>query len=129
MSKLNYDFGIPVCPYCGAETELKDSSAVYRKSYGNIWICKNYPECDSYVGCHKGTNIPLGVPANKELRTLRHTCHLEFDDIWKFGKISRNKAYRILGKEMNIPEPHIGEFTKEQCEELLYLLKNNLLFT
>ena len=129
LSKLNYDYEIPICPYCGAEIKLRNSIEIYGRDYGYLWVCKNYPQCDSYVGCHKGTTIPLGTPANKELRNLRHTCHLVFDKAWKCGKISRIEAYKKLGKKMGIPEPHIGQFNKEQCEKLLDLLKNNLLFT
>ncbi|MBL0255764.1 MAG: hypothetical protein IPQ27_12795, partial [Chitinophagaceae bacterium] len=42
-----------VCPYCGNKTEYIDSSFIYGKSYGMIYICKPY---DAYVGVHKGTD-------------------------------------------------------------------------
>ena len=57
-----------ICPYCGAYSKLIDSKLIYGVSYGMAYVCKNYPECDTYVGTHKGTIKPRGTLANKELR-------------------------------------------------------------
>lgn len=51
------------CPYCGATMVLRDAPYVYpttkkAKDWGSVWVCENYPKCDTYVGCHKGTTIP-----------------------------------------------------------------------
>lgn len=71
------------CPYCGAEVVLKDATYIYHisqaKSWGKVWVCSNYPKCDAYVGCHKGTSIPLGRLANERLRTLKAEAHRQFD--------------------------------------------------
>lgn len=50
------------CPYCGKDVLLVNSEVVYGPGhdYGNMWVCSSYPDCDSYVGCHKGTQNPLG---------------------------------------------------------------------
>ncbi|WP_088258626.1 zinc-finger-containing protein [Fimbriiglobus ruber] len=34
----------------------------------SVLACERYPTCDAYVGCHPGTETPLGRLANKELR-------------------------------------------------------------
>lgn len=107
------------CPYCNGQAILKDSSIVYGRSYGMIWICENYPKCDSFVGTHKATLKPLGTLANAELRALRIKCHAEFDKLWKEKNFKRQTAYKHLAKFMKIDEPHFGEFTKEQCEYFL----------
>jgi hypothetical protein len=51
-----------ICPYCKAKTSFVDSSLIYNKSYGMIYICF---ECDAYVGCHKGTDKAKGSLANR----------------------------------------------------------------
>ena len=78
-----------ICPYCGEEAELQDSIKIYKvKSYGMMYICKNFPEYNAYVSVDKNTNEPLGTMANGELRELRKQCHREFDELWRSGKIN-----------------------------------------
>ena len=42
-----------ICPYCGNRTEYVDSSVIYGRSYGMIYLCW---DCMAYVGVHKGTD-------------------------------------------------------------------------
>lgn len=66
------------CPYCGGNSKLIDSKLIYGRSYGMFYACENYPECDAYVGTHKGTVWPRGTLANEELREYRKKliCYL-----------------------------------------------------
>lgn len=117
-----------ICPYCHGEAVLESSAKVYNgKNFGLMYICPNFPSCDSYVGVHKGTKTPLGVMANREHRELKKRCHDLFDRLWKSKKRSRGNAYLILQKMMNLPPEaaHIGMFTLEQCRELIAKLELN----
>lgn len=123
-----------VCPYCGRSTEYVDSSAVYGRSYGMIYLCR---KCDAYVGVHKGTDNALGRLANRELREAKKEAHLCFDKISKTGLINkvykkyipnisnRNKAYRWLSKQLDIPVDicHIGMFDVDDCKKVIELCK------
>lgn len=116
------------CPYCGADVLIKDASFVYQhtakaKQWGKIWVCSNYPKCDAYVGCHKGTEIPLGRLANARLRTLKKEAHKQFDPIWKSGFMSRKRAYEWLSDmlDMDIEDCHIGMFDIKQCQEVIHI--------
>lgn len=86
------------CPYCGSPAKLTTSQQIYGSNfdYGAMWCCVNYPLCHAYVGCHPGTEIPLGRLANKELREAKKKAHAAFDRLWiaKAAKedISRGKA-------------------------------------
>ena len=116
------------CPYCGASTHLEDATFIYgsqAKKWGKVWVCNNYPSCDSYVGCHPGTTIPLGRLANPRLRTLKKEAHRQFDPIWKSGLMSRHEAYRWLADMLHIPmeECHIGMFDVKQCQRVIHLCK------
>jgi len=52
--------------------EYVDSSYIYWKSYGIMYICKG---CKSYVVVHENTNIPLEILSNKEIRELKKYAH------------------------------------------------------
>ena len=116
-----------ICPYCKSKTEYIDSSYVYGRSYGMIYICK---PCDAYVGVHKGTNNALGRLANNELRYWKKEAHAYFDILWKkkidngfSKKEARGMAYKWLSEKMGLtPElTHIGMMDIEQCKYVVEL--------
>lgn len=116
-----------ICPYCGGESILVDSSVIYGKSYGLIYLCS---PCNAYCGVHKGTIVSLGRLANKELREMKKAAHRSFDAIWKGFKKSRSAMYKRLSELMGIPpeQTHIGMFDVDQCKRVIELLKNKQLW-
>ena len=108
------------CPYCNAGAEYVDSAEIYGKSYGMIYLCR---PCDAYVGVHKGTDIPLGRLADKELRHWKRVAHASFDPIWQLGRFrgKRSAAYSWLAEQMGLPEEeaHIGMFDIAQCKKVV----------
>jgi len=84
-------------------------------------VCRNYPACDSYVGTCPGTDIPLGLPADAELRVLRIRAHRAFDALWRSGIMDRESAYRWMADRFAIPvrEAHIAKFGPWRCRELI----------
>ncbi len=119
-----------VCPYCGSVAVLRDGKYVYgdRTKGERLYVCSNYPNCDSYVGVHKGTSIPLGMLANSELRNKRIRAHKLFDSIWKNKLMSKKEAYRWMEYFMGVSEndAHIGKFSDYRCEELMKKCKEIL---
>lgn len=122
-----------ICPYCESEAIFESSTKVYKKDYGMMYICSNYPECDAYVGVHKGTDTPLGRLADKELRFWKQKAHEYFDVLWKAKIIqkrkegknykkrrARNAAYEWLAKELGIKKEdcHIGMFDVQTCQHV-----------
>ena len=119
----------PVCQYCGKTAKRVDSAVIYHgRSYGPAWVCANYPACDAYCGCHKGTNMPLGTLANRELRLARNSAHDHVDAFWKQDVMSRKDTYKMLAKAMGISreECHIAMFTIEQCKLAVAVSKPEL---
>jgi hypothetical protein len=129
-----------ICPYCYSGTEYVDSSIVYGKSYGMIFICK---PCEAWVGVHKGTNQSLGRLANSELREAKKQAHQYFDQIARTNLINkiwkkfipnvsnRKKAYMWLSTQTGIREKwcHIGMMDVEQCQKVIEVCQgamNNL---
>ena len=117
------------CPYCGSQVILKDASFIYNtsksKEYGKVWVCNNYPKCDAYVGCHKGTDKPKGRLANPRLRCLKMEAHKQFDPLWKSGLMSRKEAYMWLSNHLNISieDCHIGMFDVKECQKTIHICR------
>lgn len=118
------------CPYCGRTAVLQKGSYVYgdkaKEEY--LYVCSNYPACNSYVGVHAGTKIPKGTLANSELRNKRIRTHKVFDLLWKKNVMSKKEAYRWMEYKMGLPKNtgHIANFSDYRCEELMRICKNVL---
>lgn len=114
-----------ICDYCRGDTEKVSGADVYRNrpdlASKVIWRC--HP-CDAHVGCHPGTDIPLGRLANKELRKAKMEAHAAFDPIWRSRRMSRSKAYAWLAKSMGLTtaQCHIGMFDVAQCRRVVDLV-------
>lgn len=120
------------CPYCHGRAVLRPASYVYgdrAKDDETLCVCKNYPECDSYVRVHAGTNKPMGTLANRELRNARHRAHQLFDQIWKTGIMSRSQAYQWMRYKFGLSaaQGHIAKFSDYYCEQLIQMCEEMLL--
>lgn len=127
------------CPYCGGSAVFHNSSAfIYNgKDFGPVHACENFPLCDSFVGCHPGTNVALGRLANNELRFWKKEAHKYFDQLWiskKINKIyrvflpdtsNRKKAYIWLSQKLriSIDDTHIGMFDVDTCKKVVEICK------
>lgn len=109
----------PRCPYCGSHTILRSADGIYRENSRRemLYVCKNYPRCDSYVRVQPGTTIPLGTVANRELRELRAEAHRQFDKLHKRGYMSKHDAYQWLSGVLGVTarEAHIGQLSTLSC--------------
>jgi len=112
----------PICPYCREDTVLVDSIEVHSRSYGYLWL---RDRCDARVGCHKGTQHPLGTPANEELRALRAAVHAALDFSWKKQVMTRSGVYLWLSEELDIPfsDAHVGVFNEQTCRRVIELCR------
>ena len=119
-----------ICRYCGGVIRLVPAETVYRVSSDrlgmkneNIYQCQN---CNARVGCHKGTNRPLGNVANEVLRLKRIEAHQAFDGLWKQRGMSRTAADKWLAVKMDLPgkAAHIGGFEMDQCQNVIDLCRN-----
>jgi zinc-finger-containing domain len=134
MSRVPKAPTVVLCPYCGAGAALMASSAdVYHgRDYGPLWACM---PCGAWVGCHKGTDRPLGRLANKELREWKVKAHAAFDPLWK-RKLekrrqergadypqgaARGSGYKWLAEQLGIPQKdcHVGLFDVEMCKRVV----------
>lgn len=113
-----------ICPYCNNEAWLVSGNIVYPHRPDlfdkRFWLCT---PCDAYVGCHDGTEKPLGRLANQELRQAKIAAHAVLDPLWKSGSMTRNAAYQWLADQLGIPrsECHVGMFDVDRCRLVVAL--------
>lgn len=111
------------CPYCGSPVVYRSADGIYHDNRKGtmLYVCSRYPECDSYVRVHAGTNIPVGSLANHELRSLRRTAHYYFDQLHESGYMSKQDAYQWLADLIMAPlsEAHIGHLGEYYCKQVI----------
>lgn len=86
------------CPYCGSRTELRSADGIYHDNRDNtmLYVCKNYPRCDTYVRVIPGTTQPMGSLANGHLRAMRTEAHRYFNQLYMKGIMTKTEAYQWL---------------------------------
>ena len=101
-----------ICRYCGKRVELRSGK------FGYFWCCRG---CMAKVGCHPGTETPMGTLANKELAEWRKRTHAAFDPIWQNGAMNRADAYGWLAKKLGIrmADCHIAIFEVDECKRAI----------
>lgn len=110
------------CPYCHkTDIKLMTQEEFYGQDYGRgkLYVCQN---CSARVGCHKGTDMPMGSLSDEELRKLRSEIHKIIDPQWETRE-ERKKLYAKLGEKYGAPF-HIGFLNNERARFILYDLKN-----
>lgn len=115
--------GRPRCLHCDALAEKVVDASVRGHRSGNrvIWVCR---VCDAWVGCRRGTDKPLGLPANAEVRAARRLAHKHFDQLWKSGEMTRTEAYKWLSQVMGLryEQSHIARFDLDQCRRVVLMV-------
>lgn len=125
------------CPYCGGTAYLKHKSEFLpQEKLDNppkrapkseyLYVCKNYPECDSFVWTHPNTKIPYGNLANAELRRKRIFAHDCISSIVKLRMMSRNTVYRWLSSCLGYRRKytHISQMNDVMCEKVIDITLN-----
>ena len=113
------------CPHCGAAMILRPASEIYHDAKTNrkLYVCHNYPVCNTYVAAHPNTDMPMGIPADGNLRNLRIQAHRKFDRIKKCGLMTRENACRWFADSLGLSlrDAHIGMCGEYRCRELIKL--------
>jgi ssDNA-binding Zn-finger/Zn-ribbon topoisomerase 1 len=103
--------------------QFRSADGIYKENpqRQKLYVCSNYPSCDTYVRVKDGTFEPIGTPANGPLRALRDRTHKEFDKIWKMNIMSRESAYEWLAITCGVSrrDAHIGNFRETMCEKVI----------
>jgi len=118
-----------ICPYCNGPVQLVSNRVIYGREYGEwpwAYRCCD-TDCDSYVGLHPFTAIPLGTLANAATRNARKRAKAVFNPMWQNGTMTRNDAYAWLAAQLGIAnkdECHIGWFDVDRCMTVVEVCNN-----
>lgn len=106
------------CPYCGAPAILENATRVYGVDCDDLlYVCKNYPACDSYIRTIPGSTQPMGTLANAKLRKLRRETHEIFDQLFLRHYMTKDAAYDWMSFWLSRPRAytHIGMLDTFAC--------------
>lgn len=89
--------------------------------------------CGAYVGCHPGTDVPLGYPAGPDTRRLRSRVHALFDPLWQAkmqrdgvrkGK-AREAGYEWLAAQLGLQREdcHVSHMDAATCRRAIAILE------
>jgi hypothetical protein len=126
MPSIDYLY---VCPYCCRDAELVSGAAVYPHRpdlhHLRFWACL---PCDAWVGCHRGTEEPLGRLANAKLRKAKQAAHAAFDPMWTSGDMPRRDAYSWLADALGLDreDTHIGLFDLTMCRRVIEVCRKTM---
>lgn len=116
--------GRPRCLHCNELAEkVVDVQTRGRRWESRVtWVCHR---CEAWVGCRRGTDKPLGLPGNSEVRAARRLAHTYFDQLWKSGEMTRTEAYKWLSQVMGLryQQAHIARFDAEQCRRVVLMVQ------
>lgn len=122
------------CPYCRAKATLHPASYIFgdaARPGSFLYVCDRYPSCNSYVGAHRRTKLPMGSLADGDLRHKRIEAHKAFDWMWKSGLMTKAQAYKWMQAKLGISssQAHIAKFSYYMCDQLIAICsearKNN----
>jgi hypothetical protein len=113
------------CDYCGSSASLVLGDMLYDRAdlwTKHFWLCA---PCKAWVGCHAGTDVPLGRLADARLRRAKMEAHAVFDPLWIAKSVmsglskneARGRAYAWLADQLGVPraKAHIGMLDEASC--------------
>lgn len=117
------------CDCCSSQNvALQKRELLNLRTYGRwdlIWYCG---DCGALVGCHEGTDIPMGRMADATTRKARFETHEVFDRLWRGrgAQLSRAEAYIWMADALGIEleDAHISMFSQDQCAKLVAAVLN-----
>lgn len=123
VSRVKDSLPVPThCRLCGKPVALVNNATFYGgREYGwpLAYACSG---CGARVGCHPGTDVPLGTLADKETMLARRMAHAAFDPLWKGkGPGSRSKAYKALSRALGV-SAHISWLDAADCRRVVELV-------
>lgn len=121
----------PTCCHCDGPADRITGADIYRGRRDladrYFWHCES---CNAYVGCHPGTDKPLGELAKYATRQARMKAHLFFDPIWRglmkqglSKSRARKQAYGWLSAQLGGGLSNISSMDEQTCVRVIEICK------
>lgn len=121
-----------LCPYCGAPAVCVPASRLFgadvRRKGDYLYLCTQWPVCDSYVAAHRHSRQPMGTLANAPLRRKRMLAHAALDTLRRSQGMEKWAVYLWLQCKLGLDasQAHIGMFNETMCERVIALCRETL---
>lgn len=132
VAKVKNPLPVPeICPHCQSPVIRVNNVQIYGREYGAwpwAYLCTK-PACDSYVGIHPKTDIPIGTLATKPMREARKAAKAAFSPLWEKQGMEKDAAYSWLAEKMGIADMnhcHVGWFDVAQCNQVIAICNTHL---
>lgn len=104
------------CPVCGKKMEFRTGKKF------NAYYCPSGH--DVMVSCHPHTAMPTGMAATLPTRIKRANLHMLTDQVFK-GSTKELYLFleRMLGREFNDYDGHIGSMDSNECDRMINLFQ------
>lgn len=123
------------CPYCGSNAVLRPASKVFgtkaRENNRFLYVCANWPACDSYVTAHLEDRRPMGTMANGQLRHKRILAHKALQAYRKATNTKKWASYIWLEGKLGLDQQrtHIGMFSDDECDRVIALCRKEIVIS
>lgn len=131
ISKVKNPLPVPtICPHCGSGVKMVNNVEIYGRQFGAwpfAYRCESV-SCDSYVGIHPKTDIPIGTLATEPMRAARKLAKAAFSPLWEKQGMDKDAAYAWMAEKMGLDmnHAHVGWFSIEQCNKLIEICNIHL---
>lgn len=122
------------CPYCGGRMILKKIGDLDGTSYfkdQEILVCENFNVCGCSVKVNTcdGKKVPFGIPANRELKSLRREAHYYMEYYTKLSGMTSSEIYEWLAYKQNISRVrcHFSKMMEGQCRNMIQIFLDAIL--
>lgn len=120
------------CPYCGAPAIYRPASMVHGNNTWqkgtHLYVCSQWPDCDSYVTAHKSSHQPMGSLANKNLRHKRIQAHQALEELRQTRHMETWAVYVWIQMKLKLTpdKAHIGMFSEDMCDRLIAICQESI---
>lgn len=120
------------CPYCGEQAVIRHADYIFKENVSEnapyYYVCKNYPDCDTYIKCQMGNFLPYGTLANRKLRQMRTVAHNYITLIVENDIMEYNAVYDLLAskRDVELKYAHLRYSTMYSIKETIAILREVL---
>lgn len=117
------------CRYCKGDVKLVNNAEFYKGreyAWPLAYCCSS---CGARVGCHPGTDIPLGSLADGPTMQARREAHDAFDRLWR-GKTPGTvlRPTRLSPRPWGVASLILTGWMCKECKRVVSLCQSGALF-
>lgn len=111
------------CAHCNSPARYyENSDFVYQHNYGPVWVCREYPYCNSYEKADR-EGRPLGLICNKRTKNLRRKVWKQHFKSIFLSEVDKAPAWEFLSRIIGKKVTSLKQMDDKDCERFIYFCK------